>query len=676
MGGPMTLTPLLSLAALAAAAGSPVFEPAGRPALDTLRYTVTLAGNRAGSQLVIREADSSYRVLFDFNDRGRGPKVDARIVLDRRGLPTTITISGNDYLKAPVDERFTLANGTATWTSSAEKGSVAVGAPAFYLAFNGPPEVLAALARALNGAPGHRLALLPIGEAAIEPIGEGIVVTSGDRKQYVAGYAITGLEFTPTYLWLDRDGALFAIASGWTDLVREGWEPAVKTLTAVQDSLRTIRGRADAKRLGDHPAGPVAFVGAALFDAPNAKLLPGTTVLVEGNRVTAVGPDGSVTIPAGARRVDAAGKTLLPGLWDMHAHVSDVDGPLNIAAGVTSVRDMANDADQLAQLQRHWDEGSAIGPRVVKAGFIDGRGPYQGPGKALVSTVDEALTWVDWYADHGYEQIKLYSSLNPAFIEPIARRTHAKGLRLSGHIPNGTTAARAVLAGYDEIQHTNMLFLNFLGDTIDTRTPARFTAVGRYGASLDLSADSVRSFLRLLKEHGTVVDPTLATFEGMFTANPGEMSEGDARMALHLPAQVRRGLLGGGLPVTAELRARYRESYANMLRMVKALYDTGIPIVAGTDCMAGFCLHRELELYAKAGIPNADILRIATWVPAHIMHREDRLGGIAPGKLADLILVEGNPVADITAIRRVSLVMKDGVLYDPAAVYRSIGVTP
>jgi imidazolonepropionase-like amidohydrolase len=113
-----------------------------------------------------------------------------------------------------------------------------------------------------------------------------------------------------------------------------------------------------------------------------------------------------------------------------------------------------------------------------------------------------------------------------------------------------------------------------------------------------------------------------------------------------------------------------------MLRMVKALYDAGITIVAGTDCTAGFCLHRELELYSQAGIPNAQILRIATYVPAQVMHREDRLGAIAPGKLADLILVDGDPVADIAALRRVALVMKNGVIYDPKAVARAIGVTP
>ena len=643
------------------------------PRIDTLRYTVTISGNRAGSLVVVREGADTARTLFEFNDRGRGPSLDTRVILGPAGVPSAITITGNDYLKAPVDERFALERGSATWSSAADKGSKPVEKAAFYLPLNASPDVIATLARALLRAPERRLDLLPGGEARIERVGEGIAV-SGARRRQVIAYAVTGLDFTPTYLWLDPDGTFFASAEGWSEVVLAGWEPAVKALSAVQDSLKETRERETAKRLADRPSSPVALTGATLFDAPEAKLVPGTTVVVEGSRVTAVGPDGQVAIPPGARRIDARGKTLLPGLWDMHAHMSEVDGPLDIAAGVTSIRDMANDADFLAKRAKRWDELSAIGPRVVKAGFIDGRGPYQGPSKALVSTVEEALRWVDWYAEHGYEQIKLYSSLVTALVRPIAERTHAKGLRLSGHIPNHMTAMLAVQAGYDEIQHTNMLFLNFLGDTIDTRTPERFRAVGRYGAGLDLDADSVKAFLRFLKDHHTVVDPTLATFEGMFTADPGEMSEGDARMAARLPAQLSRGLRGGGMPATPELRARYRAAYANMLRMVKALYDGGIQIVAGTDCSAGFCLHRELELYSKAGIPNAEVLRIATWVPARIMKRTDRLGAVAPGKLADLILVDGDPVADIANIRRVSLVMKDGVLFDPAAVYRTLGV--
>jgi imidazolonepropionase-like amidohydrolase len=152
------------------------------------------------------------------------------------------------------------------------------------------------------------------------------------------------------------------------------------------------------------------------------------------------------------------------------------------------------------------------------------------------------------------------------------------------------------------------------------------------------------------------------------------MARGDAIMASRLPAQVRRGLLGGGLPAPGDLDGRYRAAYANMLRMVKALYDAGVPLVAGTDCTAGFCLHRELELYSQAGIPNAEVLRIATIGAATVAGRGDLLGTIAPGKLADMVLVEGDPVADIHAIRRVALVMKDGVLFDPAAVLASVGV--
>ena len=121
---------------------------------------------------------------------------------------------------------------------------------------------------------------------------------------------------------------------------------------------------------------------------------------------------------------------------------------------------------------------------------------------------------------------------------------------------------------------------------------------------------------------------------------------------------------------------RYRASAKALLSMVKLLYDAGVPIVAGTDSMAGFALHRELELYVEAGIPPAEVLRIATLGAARVMKRDAELGSITPGKLADLILVDGNPGQNISDIRRVSLVVKDGNIYQPAALYRNIGVRP
>jgi hypothetical protein len=491
----------------------------------------------------------------------------------------------------------------------------------------------------------------------------------------IAHYQIEGLGFTPTDFWVDADNRLFAFVAGaWFRMLRPGWESIGDALAATQDSLEKQRDATVARTLADHPTGAVVFRHAKVFDAPNARLLQGQTVVVRGNRIESIGPDGAARVPSGARVIDASGKTLLPGLWDMHTHNGALDGRMHIAGGVTSVRDMANDIDDLRRLRESWDSGTAIGPRVMMAGFIDGPGPYAGPSKVLVSTRDSALAWVDRYKSLGYEQIKLYSSLDTALVRPIAERAHALGLRLSGHIPNHMTAAKAVQAGYDEIQHINMLFLNFEGDSIDTRTPSRFSAPGRYGADLDLGSDSVRAFLQLLKDHHTVIDLTLATFEGMYTVRPGTMDEGGQRIANRMPAEVRRGFLAGGIAQNDSQQTRYRASWAKMLAFAKALDDNGIQIVAGTDCMAGLCLQRELELYSKAGIPNARVLQIATWGAATVMKRTDRLGAIRPGYLADLVLVGGDPVADMTNIERVDLVMKNGVMYDPAAIYRTIGV--
>jgi imidazolonepropionase-like amidohydrolase len=237
------------------------------------------------------------------------------------------------------------------------------------------------------------------------------------------------------------------------------------------------------------------------------------------------------------------------------------------------------------------------------------------------------------------------------------------------------TAEQFVRAGADELQHINFLFLNFLFDEVkDTRTPARFTAVADRAATVDLSSERVRSFIKLLKDRKIVVDPTVNIFEGMFTDRPGKISTSFIPIADLLPPMVRRTLLAGGLPVPEGKDERYRESAKALLRMIKMLYDAGVPLVAGTDSMPGFALHRELELYAEAGIPANEVLRLATIGAARVMKRDTDLGSIATGKLADLILVDGNPAERISDIRRVSLVIKDGNVYEPAALYQSIGV--
>ena len=281
---------------------------------------------------------------------------------------------------------------------------------------------------------------------------------------------------------------------------------------------------------------------------------------------------------------------------------------------------------------------------------------------------------MDFFAGRGYEGLKIYSSIKPELVPVLTKYAHERGLRVSGHIPAGMRAEQAIDAGYDEIQHANMLFLNFMPDVTDTRTPARFTEVAKRATDVDTAWQEVRDFINKLRDRRIVVDPTLAIFENMFTARQGVVSPAYAAIADRMPPQVRRYFLTGGLPVPPGMDVQYRASFQRMVQFIGELHRSGVTIVAGTDAMAGFTLHRELELYAKAGIPNADVLRIATLVPAQILKREHDLGTIEAGKLADFILVDGNPLQNISDIRKVSRVVKDGKVYVPAEIYGELGV--
>ena len=640
------------------------------------RYAVLIMEKPAGTQTTEVAADGTRTMSYEYNDRGRGPKLTARVRLDTDQVPVSLEMEGVDYLKAPVAEKFTFTNGVARWKNSAEAGEQKLASHAFYLTTQGLPEELGWLAHALLKAPGQRMALLPAGEASIKRADE-LSVGDGANKRHVTAFLIEGLGFSPSTVWLDDEQGFFASVDRFYSVVRAGWESSVPKLLEKQEARASTRTLELARTLIRRPKQPVAITNANVFDSATGQSAPGSTVLIDGNRIRTVGKDGAVTIPSQAERIDAGGKTLLPGLWDMHVHMGPTDGMLHMAAGVTSVRDLANDNDALLQMKREIDSGTAIGPRITMRGFMDGRGPYTGPTKVFVDTEAEARSAIDNYAKLGYEGIKVYSSIKPELVPTIIKLAHEKGLRVSGHVPAFMTARQFVEAGADEIQHINMLFLNFFFDEVkDTRTPARFIAVAERGATLDLNSLPVQAFLRLLKDHNTVIDPTLTAFEGMFVDRPGKMSVSYAAIADRLPPQVRREFLAGGLPVPEGKDARYHESQLATLRMTKLLYDSGIPIVAGTDGLPGFTLHRELELYAQAGISPPEVLRIATLGAARVAHKDKELGSITPGKLADLVLIDGDPAKRISDVRRTALVMKDGALYEPAALYKALGVKP
>jgi imidazolonepropionase-like amidohydrolase len=638
------------------------------------RYSVLIMGNLAGQQAIWTGPDGSLHIFYQYNDRGRGPKTMSTLKLDARGIPVAESVDGNDYLKSPVQESYLLESGTARWKNDSEKGEKKLTAPAVYIAINGAPAELGLLAQVVLGN-GGKLALLPEGEAKTDRLAELNLEASGQKK-HVTMYAITGLDFSPTYVWLDDRNKFFASVDPWSTVIPEGWEATAKSLQAAENEAAQARSAALAGKLA-HPAPHgIVFAHVNLFDAQSAEILANRSVVVVGNRIRVVGPSDQVIAPAGAELIDATGKTLLPGLWDMHAHVGDNDGLLNLAAGVTTVRDLANDIDSLLARRKRIEEGKEIGTRIILAGVIDGRGPYQGPTKVLVSTPDEARAAVDNYARLGYVQIKIYSSVTPELVPVIIHEAHKLGLRVSGHIPAEMIAAQCVELGYDEIQHANFLMLNFMPDVKNTNTPTRFTEVAKRGADLDLDSPQVLSFIKLLQDHHTVLDPTLSIFEHMFDDRAGKIPRGFQPIVGRLPTQVRRGLMSGGLVPPSGMEERYQQSFTKMMELVGAMYRAGIPIEDGTDSMAGFALHRELELDVQAGIPANKVLQDATLNAARIMKLDGDLGAIAPGKLADLTLVNGDPVTNIGDIRKTALVVKDGILYKPDELYSALGVAP
>jgi cytosine/adenosine deaminase-related metal-dependent hydrolase len=642
---------------------------------ETRTDKILIQGNRSGTQTLESAPGGQVHAEYSYNDRGRGDHIAASWRLDPAGVPMEYDGHGNDYMKAVVDEHFEIKNGQATWKNRSEQGEQGVTGEAFYLPMNPPPEFLGVLARALLKAPDHKLPLLPAGEARIEKAG-----ASDEAKESLAGlteYLIRGLGFSPQSVWLDRDANTAASVSSWFSVVSPAAEKVLPQLRAIQEKTENAWSEQLARSLAHHPMSHLLIRDARLFDPRDLTVTPAMSVLIAGDRIVRVGPNEQVKSPPNTEVIDARRQFLMPGLWDNHQHFSNVDGALDLANGITSARDMANDTDSFLQRVARFDEGSELGPRVLRAGIIDGTGEFAGPTKMRVDSAEAAIKDVDWYADHGYVQIKIYSSVKPELVPIIADRAHARGLRVSGHVPAFMSAKQFVLAGADEIQHLNFIELNFLYPEVkETRNRDRFTKVAEHAREFTPEKPVVRDFIQFLKQHHTVLDPTMSIFEALFCGDPTAVTPGLERIVPRFPPQVRREMRSGALEVSLGKEAAYREAFPAMLRLLKALHDAGVTIIPGTDALAGYTLHHELELYVRAGIAPAEVLRMATLTPALVMGVNKDLGVIAPGKLADMILVDGDPIESIHDMNNIATVVKGGVVYDPTKIEQALGIAP
>ncbi len=643
------------------------------------RYTILVDnGVKAGEQIVDVADNGELKVRFIFKDNGRGPELNESIKLNADGTIASYSGQGKSTFGSVINEKFERQGDNASWSTGDKKGQAKVTGPALYLPVDGSPELssVAIAAIAKNG--GNSMSLLPSGTLTQQNVASLIVEKDGEKQQ-VQLLVQTGVGLEPNLVWATsgENPRLFAsIAPGYLTLIEEGWQHNAGKMAQLQKQTETKLLTDLASAIPKDLPGLTVLRNVRPFDSVTAQLGAPSDLFMLRGKITAIVPTGTLATKA-QNSIDGKGRIVLPGLFDMHGHLSRWEGPLHLAAGVTTLRDMGNDNASIQAMISETAAGELLAPTVVPTGFLEGESPYSARNGFVIKDLAGAKSAIDWYAAHGYPQLKIYNSFPKAILKDTVAYAHQRGLRVSGHVPAFLKAEDVIAAGYDEIQHINQLLLNFLvkPDT-DTRTLERFYLPAKQVASLDLQGKAVQDYIKLMKNKGIVVDPTLATFDFLKKVD-GTVGDPWQAIVEHLPPDVQRRYAAAELDIPdAATAALYAKSYAKMVEFVGMMYKAGIPVVAGTDELAGFTLQGELELLVKAGLTPAQALQVATLNGARYSKVENSKGQIAVGKDADLLLVDGDPTQNIGDIRKLALVITQGKAMYPTDIYQALGIKP
>jgi imidazolonepropionase-like amidohydrolase len=610
------------------------------------KYTIT----RDGDELQLASD-------FDFTDRGGRVQLTASLKTQRDFTPIHFQAKGKTYRFVPVDTDIEVHGNHAAVRVNAGEAPAEVQLPPSFFTVDGysPFAAQMLLLRYWNahGKP-HKLTAVPgdpTNELIVESRGtEEIRV--GTRAVRLSRYSIDGVVWGRETVWLDDKGALAAAISRAGGLafeaVREDLEAALTTFVTRSASDGLADMAEITRQIRPIKEGTFALVGATVVDATGRPPIAAATVLIRDGRIADVGPRDFVKIPAGTPTLDVSGKTILPGLWDMHTHFTQVEwAPVYLAAGVTTVRDMGNEFEFITAVRDAISSGRTLGPRILMAGLIDGGGP-DAFGVYYATTPEEAKAAVVKYHDAGFQQIKIYTLVKPAIVAAICTEAHRLGMTVTGHVPAGMTIEQAVGAGMDNIAH-----LAIRGEA---------------------GSDDVTKTIAFLRDHQTVMDPTQSWNEllGRSASTPiSNFQPGFSK----IPFAINRVFSSAGAAGIDAATARARLERG--LRIVKALHDAGILVVAGTDeGVPGHSLLREIELYNEAGFTPLEAIQSATIVPARVMKLESELGTVERGKRADLVVLDADPLQNIRNIRSVRWTIRDGRIYDAASLWKSVRFQP
>jgi cytosine/adenosine deaminase-related metal-dependent hydrolase len=435
---------------------------------------------------------------------------------------------------------------------------------------------------------------------------------------------------------------------------------------------------------------------ATVIDVVGGTTRTAVTLVVEGDRITSVESDATARVPDGATVVDASGKFVMPGLWDMHVHWYDEEYlPLFTANGVTGIRIMFGVPGHHVWRERI-SQGTLLGPRlVVSAGMVDGQPPVW-PGSIIVTSEQEARAYVTRLKEVRADFIKTYNRVPRDAYFALLDEARRQSIPVAGHLPTTVSAPEAAAAGHRCIEHLDGVLIACSSDEqqlreksleLERRSIESDASIWSSPESILLtrqilttySEEKAEALFRHFKMHDTWHCPTLTVHRSAGLMNDPAFIN-DPRMK-YMPPRIRMMWnpandfrWKGDTEEAYQSRRRRLEKYSEI---VQQMQRAGVGLLAGTDalnpyCFPGFSLHDELALFVNAGLQPIDAIRTATINPARFLGRDNELGSIEPGKLADFVVLSANPLEDIANTRSIVGVVTQGRYYDEKMLYEQL----
>jgi len=422
--------------------------------------------------------------------------------------------------------------------------------------------------------------------------------------------------------------------------------------------------------------------GGTLVDAATGKEISDSVIVIRGERIEQVG-SGNTAVPEGAQIIDAKGKWIIPGLIDSHAHAENPDETpfsLYLANGVTTIRNPGGNITVLRLTRERLLHSEIIGPRLFFSGpLLDGIPPVWPDMSMLVDTPPRAKSAVNFIADQGVDFVKVYNNVKEPELKAIIETARERGLPVAGHIPRSMTMTRAIELGMTRLEHIRVTGREMLNpdeaDKIDplplgSREPLLWQR-------FDLQSEKMHALVQRLAQSKIFLDPTLIIAEE--TEVPNLDADKNDPNNQYLSAKVVERYVSFKSPLyelPADLQTAGRQAFEKQEKFVGMCNRAGVKIIAGTDgpgigsLLPGFGLHRELELLVASGLSPLEALRAATVTAAEALGKEDRLGSVEPGKLADMVVLDADPLQVIQNLRKIRLVVQGGKSYAPDTLLR------